>query len=165
MLSKETEKTKSAPKRPARVPILICLVVVLLIIAALVGLKHRADTSSAKDYTLALSKQSSIKYKLAPVTSNADKEKGLGNTPSLATDHGMIFLYSQSSEQCFWMKDMHYPLDIIWANSTKQVTHIEHNLAPSSYPKTYCAEAQYVIELNAGEAAKSDLQRGQTLSF
>jgi uncharacterized protein len=93
---------------------------------------------------------------------------GLSNRASLAADHGMLFVFPGAPKpQCFWMRDMSFPLDIIWAGANKQVVHIEQNVNPDTYPQSFCPSepAQYVIELNAGTAASAGIRVGQTLNF
>ncbi len=107
-------------------------------------------------------KLGSTTYKLEVASSEAAKEKGLGARSGMPSDHGMEFPYASPGQQCYWMKDMHFSLDIIWLDSARKVVKIQPNLAPSTYPKSYCANAQYVVELNAGQAARAGLRLGQT---
>jgi uncharacterized membrane protein (UPF0127 family) len=109
--------------------------------------------NSAKAYTLLLA------------DTEAERKRGLGDRKSLSQNEGMLFVDEQQGRQCFWMKDMRFAIDIIWVDNDKRITAIERNLDPSSYPQTYCAEGQYVIELNAGEAGKNNLKAGQRLFF
>ena len=95
----------------------------------------------------------------------SQQEKGLSGTAALDPNSGMLFWNAAEAKQCFWMKDMHYNLDIIWLDRNKKVTHIEYNLSPKTYPKTFCAQGKYVIELNAGEAKRSGITKGQVLTF
>ncbi len=44
----------------------------------------------------------------------ASKARGLGGRDSLAWDHGMLFPYDRPDFLAFWMKDMRFPIDIIW---------------------------------------------------
>lgn len=104
-------------------------------------------------------------YRLTAAVSGAAQHKGLGGREQLSEDQGMLFWYSRDGGRCFWMEGMQFPLDIIWTDSAKQIVHMEQNLSPDTYPKTYCTNAQYVIELNAGVAAKHQLHLGQRLSF
>jgi uncharacterized membrane protein (UPF0127 family) len=104
-------------------------------------------------------------YRLKPVNSPEDQERGLSSTANLDKQTGMIFVNNEVAERCFWMKDMNYPLDIIWVDDKKQVVHVEADVAPDTYPQTFCAQAKYVIELNAGAAATSGITTGKTLSF
>lgn len=106
------------------------------------------------------------KLSLDIASTDAARQQGLSDRNSLPADRGMLFVFSQPGKQCFWMKDMRFSLDMVFLNSKKQIVHIEPNIAPNTYPKNYCADsAQYVIELNAGVAAKLQLHTGQTLSF
>jgi uncharacterized membrane protein (UPF0127 family) len=104
-------------------------------------------------------------YYLTSAHSEKTQEKGLSGTPRLASNQGKLFWYDQMGERCFWMKDMRYSLDIVWLDDHKKVVHVEKNLSPKTYPKAYCVDAQYAIELAAGEADKSGLSLGQVLSF
>ena len=107
-------------------------------------------------------------YQLETVTTPEAMVKGLGGRTRLAKDAGMLFAYDQSApNRCFWMKDMRFPIDIVWLDSYKRAIHIEHSLSPKTYPKEFCAPqaSQYVIELNAGEAKRANINIGQPLKF
>ena len=106
------------------------------------------------------------RYSLDVAHTSAQQQKGLGGRASMAVDRGMLFPYSQPGSRCFWMKDMHFSLDIIWLDSQKKIVRFEQNLSPQTYPQDYCADnTQYVIELNAGQAAATHLRVGQKLDF
>lgn len=104
-------------------------------------------------------------YTLEVARSEAAREKGLGSRLVMDKDAGMLFLYQNEAQRCFWMKDMRFPLDIIWVAASKKVTHIEAGVSPLTYPKTYCYSGQYVIELNAGQTVEDHLAVGRTLDF
>lgn len=106
-------------------------------------------------------------YYLQIVRTTAAQDKGLGGRTSLPQNEGMLFAFSNPQTLCFWMKDMHFPLDMVWLNGDKQVVSIANNVPVNSYPRAYCPHtpAQYVIELNAGQAASADLYRGETLTL
>jgi uncharacterized membrane protein (UPF0127 family) len=106
-------------------------------------------------------------YRLVVADSSAEQEKGLGGRRSLPQDQGMLFAFTGEDVRCFWMKDTHIPLDMIWLNSQKRILHIEPSVQPNTYPRNFCpkAPARYVIELNAGEAARAHLTAGETLTF
>ena len=80
-------------------------------------------------------------------------EEGLSDTDSLPTDEAMVFVFKADGKWPMWMKDMSYPIDILWLNSGKQVVHIVKNAQPSSYPKTEFipdSPSRYVIEIASG---------------
>lgn len=155
MPNNETAKTKSAPKRLRGWGLLAG--VLLLVVAMVVW-----QTVSTERMTIRLGRQT---YTLVRATTSEQKQKGLSGTASLGAGQGMFFDGDREAETCFWMKGMRYPLDIIWLGSDKKVAHIEHNVAPDTYPDTFCHGGQYVIEINAGQAARSGLQQGQSVAF
>lgn len=85
----------------------------------------------------------------------------------LPENEAMLFVFERSGEHCFWMKDTRIPLDMIWLNEQKQVVHIEENVQPESYPKSFCPDeaALYVVEVNAGQVSASGIQEDQSVTF
>ena len=107
------------------------------------------------------------RYTLRVAADAQARTKGLGGEHSLPATAGMLFWFTDDHTRCFWMKDMHFPLDIIWLDATKQVVHIERSVSPATYPHEFCpaAAARYVVELNAGQARAAGIREGQTLTF
>lgn len=106
-------------------------------------------------------------YALDIASSKTDQQKGLGGRKSLAQNRGMLFVFDTPGTQCFWMKDMHFAIDIIWLDAAKKMTSVVPSVSPNTYPMQYCGDAttKYVIELNAGEAKRAGLTVGQRVSL
>lgn len=138
--------------------LIICLALLFLIIFVVAALAPK-DGKILRFPTTA----SSAVYYLDAADSLSQQQLGLGGKDSMPADHGMIFLYQNQARRCFWMKDMRFALDVIWLDSSKRIVHIERNLKPQTYPKKYCHHAQYVTELNAGQATR--LKIHDRLSF
>ncbi|HUC90251.1 MAG TPA: DUF192 domain-containing protein [Patescibacteria group bacterium] len=119
------------------------------------------------DSTRLQMKAGHTQYELELASNEAARQKGLGSRLSMPSNSGMLFSYGDSATRCFWMKDMRFSLDIIWFNSQKVVEQIEPKVAPETYPHTFCSTkpSQFVIELNAGQAASNKMYVGQRLSF
>lgn len=160
MPSNAIEKTESGRKR--HLTTLLILVFVFGCVAACVWWLSRGNADHASTPLVVSTKQT---YHLEHVNSDAARAQGLSNRTTLAADSGMLFVFDSVGERCFWMKDMRFALDILWLDQQKRLTHIEHAIAPDTYPRAFCYEAQYVIELNAGEAASAGLGNGQQLNF
>jgi hypothetical protein len=79
--------------------------------------------------------------------------QGLSNTQSLAPGLGMLFIFDQSANNGFWMKDMQYPIDIFWFDDNYQIIHTERNVSPDTFPQSFGGEgiSRYVLETNPGE--------------
>jgi len=79
------------------------------------------------------------------------REKGLSGTKKLADDEGMLFIFDESDYHGIWMKDMNFPIDIVWIGDDKKVIGITEGAQPNSYPHTIFEPpkpARYVLELN-----------------
>ena len=86
--------------------------------------------------------------------------------PSLGDDHGMLFIFPSEARRSFWMKNTRIPLDIFYFDEDLKLVSVSENTPPCrtqrcpSYPSA--APAKYVLELNAGMAAKLGVQTGET---
>lgn len=98
---------------------------------------------------------------------NAKRELGLSGHAPLADDKGMLFVFDKTGKYPFWMKDMLFPLDIIWISEDFKIVYIEKNAQPVSYPNTFGddKEARYVLEVNAGFSEKNNLKIGDQVKF
>jgi uncharacterized membrane protein (UPF0127 family) len=150
-----TAKTKSARKTYVRYGLVALAVLALILPFFFVGQPTVTLESGGRSYRLEI------------VSTAESQEKGLGGRRNMASDRGMIFVFDPPAVQCFWMKDMQFPLDIIWLNSAKKVTKVAANVSPSTYPEKYCGDdtTKYVIELNAGEAKKAGIVPGVTVKL
>lgn len=101
------------------------------------------------------------------VDSSKEREKGLSGRDRLSEREGMLFSFTNEDEYCFWMKDVNFPIDIIWFNSQKQVVDIKRSATPDSYPETFCPNqaAQYVLEVNAGKSDEWNISINDEISF
>jgi uncharacterized membrane protein (UPF0127 family) len=151
-------KTKSAPKLSRSLLVIVGTLVLVGIV--LIAGAH----SETKLATKKLVVNGRI-FTLEVAQTQAQQEQGLSGRTSLDPSRGMLFPAASSGNQCFWMKDMKFSLDIIWADSSKRVTQIDPGLSPSTYPKQYCATGQYIIELKAGQVRYSDMRVGQIIQF
>ena len=94
---------------------------------------------------------------------------GLGTRPHLKKGWGMLFVFEERKPHRFWMKDMQFPLDIIWLDNHR-IVHIIHNAKPANYkddPEVMTSQvpANFVLEIAAGRASKLRLKVGQRMEF
>lgn len=80
------------------------------------------------------------------------RERGLSGVPRLASSTGMLFLFDESAPREFWMKEMRFPLDIVWMDEVWRVVGITRNATPDSFPTRFPSPgpAQYALEVPAG---------------
>lgn len=100
-------------------------------------------------------------------SSDDQKTKGLSIYDSLPLDKGMIFPFSKSDYYPFWMKDMSFPIDIIYIQNTKIVDIFENVPAPSNNQQLLIykpdKKANFVLEVNAGLSKKFNLKKGDSV--
>jgi uncharacterized membrane protein (UPF0127 family) len=94
-------------------------------------------------------------------------EKGLSGHAPLASNEGMLFIFQTPDTYGFWMKDMLFPLDIIWIGSDLRIVSIEKSLSPDTYPQVFypVSPALYVLEIPAGESDALHLKIGDSVQF
>ena len=100
-------------------------------------------------------------------TTTREQEQGLSGRKDLADDAGMLFIFQKPSVNYFWMKDMNFPIDMVWIDENFQVVYIEKNAKPESYPKTFGPNknSKYVLEVQARFSEKNNLKVGEKIEF
>lgn len=92
------------------------------------------------------------------------RERGLSGRPALPKGHGMLFVFDKSGIYPFWMREMKFPLDIVWINHgiVQELVRLDPpahaTLAPEWHIPTHAADR--VLELNVGVAQRLGLARG-----
>ena len=102
-------------------------------------------------------------------TTPDSQSKGLAIKDNLNENEGMLFVFDSPQKYSFWMKDMKFPIDIIWINSTGQIVHIEKNLPPCvlwlpcpSYAPN--DNSMYVLEVVSNFTNKYDVSVGDPVN-
>ena len=103
------------------------------------------------------------------MSNDPDREMGLMFRPSLAEDHGMLFVFETSDFHSFWMKNCKFPIDIVWLDPDQKVVHLAERVPPCrrdpcpTYPPL--RRGLYVVEMSAGQARREGVTVGATLTF
>lgn len=166
------EKIKIGSKARSKLFVIIIVLIIAGFIAFFLVFTLKKETKSAQT----IPQKACLRIDTALPTctfyldiadSEATRIKGLSGRKSLADNEGMVFVFQQSEIQCFWMKGMLFPLDIIWLNDTKIITKIEKNVSPDTYPQQVCSDMldKYVIELRSGTSDSIGLELGQKIVF
>ena len=110
---------------------------------------------------------------LAEIKANdADRAQGMMFRDSLAPDKGMLFVHERPSKYAYWMFNCRIPLDIIWLGTDKRIVEISPDTPPCpSKEPSQCSSfggnetSQFVVELQAGSAARHNLRVGDKIDF
>lgn len=103
----------------------------------------------------------------AMAVTDAEREQGLSGQKALPKDSGVLFVFQSAGVYGFWMKDMNFPIDMVWIGADKTVSGVAPGVSPSSYPQIFYPPTPitYVLELASGEAAKMHIAPGSKLVF
>ncbi len=98
------------------------------------------------------------------------REIGLGNRNELVENEAMLFVFDKPGFYPFWMKGMKFPIDIIWINEWYEIIHIESNISPGTYPKSFsprdnAEKSLFVLETNAHFSVKNSMKVGDRLDI
>ncbi len=141
------------------IALLVAVVVVLvsLIYTRVPGLPEQ---DSNKSRTTVQIREQIIRVTVADT--EEEREKGLSGRLGLAPDEGMLFEFPEDGKYAFWMKDMKFPIDIVWISYSGEIVDIWQELGPETFPTVYTprGEARYVLELPAGYVLKYNVRLG-----
>ncbi len=104
-------------------------------------------------------------------STEAAREQGLSGRAPLSDGSGMLFVFQQPGNYGFWMKDMNFALDMIFADSQGRIVTIVQDATPESYqqnpPKVFYPTAPilYVLEVPAGFAVTHNIKEGMILQL
>ena len=95
------------------------------------------------------------------------REQGLSGRSDLRSGKGMLFVFDTDGTWGIWMKDMQFPIDIVWVDVFGTVVTVAENVAPDTYPKVFnpSAPARYVLELPAGFTAEQGIKEGSIIKI
>ena len=103
------------------------------------------------------------RYHISVMRTPEQLQKGLSGSESLPDGEAMVFVFPADDTWGIWMKDMNYPIDIVWLNSEREVVYLVKNAEPSSYPDTTFkpdVNSRYVIELPSGTIERTGITIG-----
>jgi uncharacterized membrane protein (UPF0127 family) len=108
-------------------------------------------------------------FRVEIAATDAEREHGLMDRTSMPPDHGMLFVFPDSQPRTFWMKNTLIPLDMLFFDADRRLVAIQADAQPCRadpcrlYPSN--VPARYVLELNAGVAAKLGARTGDVITF
>ena len=100
--------------------------------------------------------------------------RGLMFQEELPYDQGMLFVFDKPGNTPMWMLNMQFHIDIIWFDTTGNVTHIEKNVPPclTTIEVVTCREngvsgdnAKYVLEVTGGFVDKFNISDESVVEF
>jgi hypothetical protein len=99
--------------------------------------------------------------------SKHDRERGLMYRDDLGDDEGMLFVFDSEGNYPFWMKNVNFPIDIVWINSDMRVVDTQTAMPCTKHCIDYVSEypARYVLEVPVGFAAAHSIKIGSRIDI
>lgn len=109
-------------------------------------------------------------FKLYIAKDPKDYQIGLSKYNKLPQDYGMLFSFEKADYYSFWMKEMKFPIDIIYMRDNQIVTIIKNAPVPKTqyeslpvYKPTQPADE--VLEVNAGISEKYNFKEKDEVKY
>lgn len=149
---------------------IITAVLIIFIFGVLVFFKLQTalENSAQKNVIITNQKGNDIIVDIELARTSAEQKQGLSGREGLEDGQGMLFIFGEKAVKSFWMKDMNFPLDIIWLDGEK-IIKISHDLPPegSNPTNTYSSgeAVDYVLEVPAGFCNTNKIEVGNTVFY
>lgn len=93
---------------------------------------------------------------------------GLSETESLGEDEGMLFVHEKEDEYAYVMRDMAFPIDIVFVDENGTVTEIHHAELPDDGTSEgeltkYRGTGKYVLEVPYGYTNRTCIDVGDRI--
>ncbi len=96
----------------------------------------------------------------------AQLERGLMFRERLAPDDGMLFVFPESDDHSFWMKNTLIPLDMVFISEAGTVVGVVASAEPlTTTERRVGAPSRYVLEVNGGWCAAHGVAAGDRVRF
>ena len=104
---------------------------------------------------------------VAVADTSSSQSRGLSGREKLEPNEGMLFVFPKPALSGFWMKDMRFPIDIIYFDADRRIVDVWEDATPESYPKVFTprVHAQFVLEVPAGFFADHHLKVGNIIEI
>jgi uncharacterized membrane protein (UPF0127 family) len=109
-------------------------------------------------------RSSAVRVEVARTPS--ELERGLMFRRELGQDDGMLFVFPETSDHAFWMKNTFLPLDMIFMDASGTVIGVVERAEPmTTTPRRVDAPSRYVLEVNGGWSAAHGVAPGDRVRF
>ncbi len=143
----------------------VAIVVLVVLVVSVLLLRLQQHSFGSGQVTI----DDRITVEVDVAASDVTRSKGLSDRKSLAAGQGVLFLFSRPDKYVFWMKDMNFPIDVIWFKDGEIVDLIT-NIEPAgkgeqvpTFAPLFAADS--VLEVPAGFAEEHGLRLGLPVTY
>lgn len=108
-----------------------------------------------------------IVIKTEVVSRDNDLARGLSGRKMIKENESMLFVFQKSMKWGIWMKDMNFPIDVIWLDQNGKVVDFVLSMDPKSYPKIFypAHDSSFVLETATGFIEKAKIKIGDSVNL
>ena len=124
-----------------------------------------SETFDQEPLIIMNSKGSQHRFTVELALDNGQRQQGLMYRKTMAADAGMLFDFGTDRDVTMWMRNTVLPLDMLFINADGSIHHIHHDAVP--YSESIISSRgpiRFVLELNAGTAAKLGINPGDRVT-
>lgn len=92
------------------------------------------------------------------------RQIGLMQRKDMPQHEGMLFIFEQASQQCFWMKNTLLPLSAAFLADDGTIVNVADMKPETTEPHCSSKPVRYVLEMNQGWFVKKGIRPGNKLS-
>ena len=144
-------------------------------LALLVATSCHTAAGEAKDAKLSNAPPAAVRFetprgpwivRVEVAHTDKDRARGLMFRRDLPADHGMIFIFDETSDHAFWMHNTLLSLDMIHLGEDRAVVGVFARAPPQTdKSRSVGKPSRYVVEVGAGEAAVHGVGPGTRAVF
>ena len=151
--------------------LIIIFGVILVIFVGVIFFQFNSNSKTnqkASGNTVKINNQT---FNVEVVDTQEKAQLGLSGRKSLPQNQGMLFVFDEKSYHTFWMKDMKFPIDIIFIEGDKVVSIAENARVPEPDEEENLplyksgGPINMVLEINAGLSEKHDIKQGDKVEI
>ncbi|WP_310619845.1 DUF192 domain-containing protein [Flexibacterium corallicola] len=138
----------------------------LVLCLAFVCVPTRAEKTPELEKLEIETAQGTIAFLVEVAATPEARTQGLMFREHIPADQGMLFVFPNSRERIFWMKNTPTSLDILFINKQKRIVSIARDTIPySERPILSNGDALYVLEVIAGTSQLRGIGVGDQVIF
>jgi len=106
-----------------------------------------------------------VEFKAEIADSPSEWRRGLVGHAPLAKGEGLLFIFPNSNQRTFWMKDMSFPIDIVWISNGEVIGYVD-DAKPDQGEILYSSPGatDRVLEISSGERRRLGITIGAPVS-
>ena len=138
------------------------LVTALIFFSATIGGAQSFGLNNSERSKLSvISKSKSHVFIVEIARTDRQQRQGLMFRRRLASNEGMLFVYSSAKILKMWMKNTYLPLDMLFIDASGRIVNIVERTVPGSLETISSVErAMAVLEVNGGTTSRLKIQKG-----